>query len=316
MYANWTDEKDSVNWGISWSADDERYQQLGLISAEPDRHENIRFADFDGAIDVFSDLASEANAVYRVTLPRGGLDPWKWAGRPPPPAPEELYTGPRSDGLLSTGEISGDYSAPGCVECCICNSMTVVPHGPDAIETWRTGCFFIPPWIGPIAEGALRTRDPGTNTFRYPQSQDPNKIVTFSADGTAEQGCDIFKKRPDSQKRAFQKVETRDLAGNWRGCCCPLFMLLWPFSGISCTTKKALNEDQYAESGRCCVCCVLPGIPISETRSTRKYVHGQPTNGFDGYDFNGQPVTHWHRDPGCAQIQLVLPPFMLAKKLC
>ena len=89
---NWTDEKDWENWGISWSADDERYQQLGLISAEPDRHENIRFADFDGAIDVFRDLASrqtEANAVYRVTLPRGGLR-GKWAGRPPPPAPEDL----------------------------------------------------------------------------------------------------------------------------------------------------------------------------------------------------------------------------------
>ena len=86
---------------------------------------------------------------------------------------------------------------------------------------------------------------------------------------------------------------TRDLAGKWCAC-------FWVHCWGHCTTKKALNEDQYAESGRCCVCCVLPGIPISETRSTRKYVHGQPTNGFDGYDFNGQPVTHWHRDPGCA----------------
>ena len=40
---------------------------------------------------------------------RGGLDADKWAGRPPPPAPEELYTGPRSDGLLSTDEISGEF---------------------------------------------------------------------------------------------------------------------------------------------------------------------------------------------------------------
>jgi len=304
---------------VSWSAspNDTSYQrhgsvdevgrlkaQLAAAEAKKSGEKLLGFADFEGTVDDLGD--KDQMAVYRVTLPRGGLDPWKWAGRPPPPAPEELYTGPRSDGLLSTGEISGDYSAPGCVECCICNSMTVVPHGPDAIETWRTGCFFIPPWIGPIAEGALRTRDPGTNTFRDPH---PAKDTTFSADGTAKQGCGGFKKRPGSQKRTFQKVETRDLAGKWCAC-------FWVHCWGHCTTKKALNEDQYAESGRCCVCCVLPGIPISETRSTRKYVHGQPTNGFDGYDFNGQPVTHWHRDPGCAQIQLVLPPFMLAKKLC
>ena len=80
---------------------------------------------------------------------RGGLAADKWAGRPPPPAPEELYTGPRSDGLLSTDEISGEYCNPGCDDCKICNSMTVVPLGADAIETWRTGCLFcIPPPSG------------------------------------------------------------------------------------------------------------------------------------------------------------------------
>ena len=216
------------------------------------------------------------------------------------------------DELLSTDEISGEYSAPGCVDAKICNSMTVAPLGPDAIETWRTGCCFFPclAILGPVAGGEVWTRKPGTNAFLNPQYTDPNSdLMKFSADGTAKVESGGYKKRPGSQKRAFQKVETRDLAGKWCAC-------FWVHCWGHCTTKKALNEDQYAESGRCCVCCVLPGIPISETRSTRKYVHGQPTNGFDGYDFNGQPVTHWHRDPGCAQIQLVLPPFMLAKKLC
>ena len=74
------------------------------------------------------------------------------------------YSGPRSDGLLSTDEISGDYSAAACA-CVddgipvICNSMTVVPLGADTIETWRTGCVFFPPLIvGPTAEGGVWTR--------------------------------------------------------------------------------------------------------------------------------------------------------------
>jgi len=199
-------------------------------------------------------------------------------------------------GLLSTEEISGDYwAACICAGACpiICSSMTVVPHGPDTIETWRTDCLFFPPFIGPVAEGGVRTRNPGTNKFGG---------TTFSADGTAKQGdCGGFIKRPDSQKRTFQKVDARDLAGKWCGC-------NWAQCFFCYTTKKALDQDRYEESGRCC--CL---IPISETRSTRKYVHGHPTNGFDGYDFDGQPVTHWYRDPGCAQFQ---HPFMLAKKLC
>ena len=92
-------------------------------------------------------------------------------------------------GLLSTDEISGEYSAPGCVEVAICNSMTVVPLGPDAIETWRTGCLFFPfiYIIGPTAEGALRTRKPGTNKFGG---------TTFSADGAAE-GDGVLLERED-----------------------------------------------------------------------------------------------------------------------
>ena len=135
------------------------------------RAENAtRFADFEGVVDDFGSLqpkfvqdrAWDQMAVYRVTLPSGGLDPDKWAGRPPPLAPEDLYTGPRDDGLLSTDEISGDYSAAcACAGACpmICNSMTVVPLGPDAIETWHTGCFFLPPlMVAPSAGGEVLPR--------------------------------------------------------------------------------------------------------------------------------------------------------------
>ena len=134
------------------------------------------------------------------------------------------------------------------------------------------------------------TRNPGTNAFGR---------MTFSADGSGG-----FKKRPDSQKRAFQKVETRDLAGKWCGCLCIPFVPFWPLSPVFCTTKRALNEDQYAEKGLCCCLC-LPCC-ISETR-TRKYVNGHPTNGFD----DGSDI-HWHRDPGCASGGEV---FFFAKKV-
>ena len=267
-------------WRVSWSAspDDTSYQRHGFVGMESDQSENIRFVDFEGVVD---DLGGATQiAVYRVTLPRGGLDADKWAGRPPPPAPEDLHTGPRRDGLLSMDEISGDYR-----RCCFpfcCDWMTVAPLGPDAIETWSSGCFFFPPLIGPTAEGAARTRDLGTNAFGD---------MTFSADGTASGG---FKKRPGSQKRAFQKVDARDLAGNWRGCFCIPFVPIWPFSMVVCTTKKALNQDQYEESGLCCWLCLPLPYLCGGTR-TRVYVNGHATNGFA----NGEDI-HWHRDPGCA----------------
>ena len=91
--------------------------------------------------------------MYRVTLPSGGLDRGKWAGRPPPPAPEALYTGPRDDGLLSTGEISGEYDGIWCCVMCLIeylHSMTVVPLGADTIETWRTGCVFSSSFCYPL----------------------------------------------------------------------------------------------------------------------------------------------------------------------
>jgi len=144
-----------------------------------------------------------------------------------------------------------------------------------------------------MAKGEVRTRNPGTNAFLIPQNSDPNAIMTFSADGTVSNG---FKKRPGSQKRAFQKVETRDLAGKWCGVCSyPMVFPSGPFSfSIFCTTKRALNEDQYEESGHKCVFFMIPSPAKPETR-TRKYVNGHPTNGFAK-----DAEIHWHRDPGCA----------------
>ena len=229
---------------------------------------------------------------------RGGLDAEKWVGRPPPLAPEDLYTGPRRDGLLSTEELSGDYRC-----CCfpfVCQSMTVVPLGPDAIETWNTCCLF-------LAEPGVRPRNPGTNAFLNPQHPDPNSdLMTFSADGTAKQGGCGYKKRQTSQKRTFQKVDARDLAGKWLGCVCIPISLAWPFSPVFCITKKALNEDQYEESGCCCV-LGLPPCPHRKLR-TRNYVNGHPTNGFasDG----GKMEILWYRDPGCAA-----GPLFFAKKV-
>ena len=135
--------------------------------------------------------------------------------------------------------------------------------------------------IAPFAVVEVRTRKPGTNKFMR-----GGDGTTFSVDGTTSKG---FKKRPGSQKRSFQKVETRDLAGRWCGCCCSPFVPFWPFLSLFCTTKKALNEDQYSESVRCCVLGVP--CPVETTTRTRKYVNGHPTNGFDGT---------WYRDPGCA----------------
>ncbi len=83
------------------------------------------------------------------------------------------------------------------------------------------------------------------------------------------------------------------------------FVPLWPFSHIKCTTKKALNEDQYAESGiRCCLALPLP-CPVETTTRTRIYANGHATNGFAS-DYNPDPNSdqfpshQWHRNPGSA----------------
>jgi len=263
-------------WGFSWAAspDDVSYQRHGFVGMESDQRENIRVADFEGVVDNLGKSDQNIMAVYRVTLPCGGLDPDKWAGRPPPPAPGDIYTGPRRDGLLSTEEISGDYSAPGCSAGDFCRSMTVVPLGADMIEMHSSGCCFLPPLLcASVARAEVKTRNPGTNAFGHPEYPHQDMVMTFSADGTATKGDGVYKKRPDSQKRASGRVDARDLAGNWCGGCWSPVGPLFTFA-----TRKALNEDQYEESGFLC----WLGLPCPHCHTrTRSYVNGLPTNGFD-----------------------------------
>ena len=142
--------------------------------------------------------------------------------------------------------------------------------------------------------------------------------MTFSADGSGG-----FKRRPDSQKRAFQKVETRDLEGCWCSCCCSPFVPFWAFSPCLCTTKKALNQDQYDEWG--CGCSLAPPFIVLPRRDdpgragpytrTRFYANGHPTNGFyDGINMSTAQMnfTRWYSDASCGYSELGL----FSKKLC
>ena len=125
-----------------------------------------------------------------------------------------------------------------------------------------------------------------------------SQSMTCSADGIDTHDGRLwstFKKHPRAQKRAFQKVETKDIAGKWCKCYVAGF-----FPGLFCSRKTALNEDQYEESGLAWI-LGLPGC-MCGTR-TRIYVNGHPTNGFAGAFLNDSDpdlVDHWHRDPGCA----------------
>jgi len=324
---------------FSWSAgpDDTSYQRHGFVGMESDQRENIRFVDFEGAVDDFG--SGEQMAVYRATLPSGGLDPNKWAGRAPPLAPEELYTGPRSDGLLSTEDISGEYCGPprwNATDCTMCRSLTVVPLGADVIETWHYACACFPLlWCGPNLQVAVETRKPGTNDFGTKRDDVRGGWhgMTFAADGTVttqpkpKENPDYlvrYRKRPDLLKRTFRKVDARDLAGRWCGGCCCWSCLCPPYMCLlfRCTTRTALNEDQYKESGciceprfhyvRGCFCLLCLPRHFKDGTHTRTYVNGHPTNMFDGT---------WYRDPGCAGnngieiMRDVVSPFY-AKKLC
>ena len=316
----------------SWSAspEDVKYQRHDSQGegGQGDQHAKTRlFADFEGAIHDKGD--SDAIAMYRVTLPRGGLDPDKWAGRPPL-APAELYTGPRSDGLLSTDEISGEYCVPGYLaghglNCCsIGCCMIAVPLGPDAIETSTCGCCCFPPLLicspmcGYDLFQAVQTREPGTNEFG-PGSRGTGRM-TFSADGRIS-GAPFSKADGYKRRKAYwgdsRKVATKDLAGSWFGC--EPFALLIPFctlclSPCSCTTKKAINEDQYVESGCFCSPQGAACLPCAygPVRYTRRYVNGLPTNRFDtnsGHWDLSKPekrgsAMQWHYGPSCEAHQV------------
>ena len=253
---------------------------------ESDQQENIRFADFEGVVDDWGEI-NQNMAVYRVTLPRGGLR-GKWAGRPPPLAPEDLYTGPRSDGLLSTDDVSGEYCC-----CCFpfaCSSITVTPMGADMIETLKHNsvlCF--PCGTFDAQPNDIKTRKPGTNVFFH---KGPWSSYYDDMDFSEATSCCIpswsFHPCGDnwgaylrcSKGRQFHKVETKDIAGTWFSYTC-MWVAYLALVKIACTTKKALNEDEYEESGWSFVICPpCPPCPISETL-TRRYVNGHPTNAFN-----------------------------------
>ena len=253
----------------------------------------------------------------------------KGKNRPPSPAPDLL---PGYDGLLSTDDISGDYR--GSCFGSLCTSMIVVPLGADLIEVKKSYWFCLPPlFVGPYGDGDVWIRNPNTNVFyrkRYGHgAKDGSDVVTFSADGTATAKLcfqNSYQKKAVSQKRTFQKVDTGDLAGTWCSCmyytCVPLCCLL---GGCLCTTKKALNQDQYEESG--CGCRLAPPFIVLPRRDdpgragpytrTRFYANGHPTNGFyAGINMLGgdaqQNFIRWYSDASYGSGGLGV----FSKKLC
>ena len=284
---------------MHWSANpsDTSYQRHGFIGMAPHmasnstwsgrthQHEGITFDGFDGVIDVLG--GDWQNAVYRVTLPPGGLDERAIGalGAPRPLRPEDLYSGPRNDGLLSTDEISGNY-------CCCCfplgfGATTVMPHGPDVIEQWGW-CWFTNLCIG----GEVRVRNPGTNSFRH--WKDPNNVTTYTHDGASTRlepipGKFCWCKMGSRTPLAFELVDTKDIEGP--GCCCCWTFVPPALTGSACFTKKALDEDKYQQSGYAWI-LLLP-VKFNEVR-TRLYVNGHPTNGF----VKGDDID-WYRDSGC-----------------
>lgn len=208
---------------------------------------------------------------YHVLYAVGG---WSVGNIPP----VDNYSGPRSDGLLSTDEISGNY-------CCCCfplgfGATTVMPHGPDVIEQWGW-CWFTTLCLG----GEVRVRNPGTNSFRH--WKDPNNVTTFTPGG-ASNGPSCLCKTGSRTPLAFQLVDTKDIEGSWC-CCCWMHTIAW-----SCFRKTALDKDKLNHSG-CAWILLLPLLPFNEVR-TRLYVNGHPTNGFYGPDPNN---IDWYRDGGC-----------------
>ena len=273
-------------------------------------------------------------ADVALGLTRGSVEATgKGKNRPPSPAPADLrlVSTDDSDRLLSTDDISGDYR--GSCFGSLCTSMIVVPLGADWIEARKSYWFCLPPLcVGPYGDGDVWIRNPDTNAFHRNGhgTKDESDVVTFSADGTAAAKFCFqnlsYQKKAVSQKRTFQKVDTGDLAGTWCSCmyytCVPLCCLL---GGCLCTTKKALNQDQYEESG--CGCSLAPPFIVLPRRDdpgrappntkTRFYANGHPTNGFyDGIFFAGpdQPLyfTRWYSDASCGYSELGL----FSKKLC
>ena len=236
----------------------------------------------------------------------------KGKNRPPSPAPADLLPG--YDGLLRTDDISGDYR--GSCFGSLCTSMIVVPLGADWIEARKSYWFCLPPLcVGPYGDGDVWIRNPDTNAFHRNGhgTKDESDVVTFSADGTAAAKFCFqnlsYQKKAVSQKRTFQKVDTGDLAGTWCSCMYyPVVPLFFCTTGCLCTTKKALDEDRYEESG--CGCSLVPPFIVLPRRDdpgragpytrTRFYANGHPTNGFYAGIFSPpesqQNFIRWYSD--------------------
>ena len=253
----------------------------------------------------------------------------KGKNRPPSPAPADLLPG--YDGLLRTDDISGDYR--GSCFGSLCTSMIVVPLGADWIEARKSYWFCLPPLcVGPYGDGDVWIRNPDTNAFHRNGhgTKDESDVVTFSADGTAAAKFCFqnlsYQKKAVSQKRTFQKVDTGDLAGTWCSCMYyPVVPLFFCTTGCLCTTKKALDEDRYEESG--CGCSLVPPFIVLPRRDdpgragpytrTRFYANGHPTNGFyAGINMLGgdaqQNFIRWYSDASYGSGGLGV----FSKKLC
>ena len=264
---------------------------------------------------------------------RGSVEATGKENRPPSPAPADLrlVSTDDSDRLLST-DISGDYR--GSCFGSLCTSMIVVPLGADLIEVKKSYWFCLPPlFVGPYGDGDVWIRNPNTNVFyrkRYGHgAKDGSDVVTFSADGTATAKLcfqNSYQKKAVSQKRTFQKVDTGDLAGTWCSCMYyPVVPLFFCTTGCLCTTKKALDEDRYEESG--CGCSLVPPFIVLPRRDdpgragpytrTRFYANGHPTNGFYAGIFeppeSQQNFIRWYSD---ASYGAGGEPGIFSKKLC
>ena len=194
----------------------------------------------------------------------------------------------RADGLMSTGDMSGDY-------CCCCflppfgyGWSKVIPHGPDAIEQWGWCCCT---QAGPFCLGGeYRTRIPGTNSFRH--FKDPKNVTTFSQTG-ASNGASMLCKL-NSKKYHFRKVSTAEIAGTW--CCVCIGMFMGGF-GTSCHGVEANGEDNLSYNG--CLCWNGLPLPYIEQRN-RVYFDGRPTNIFAKTDDPGNMTSYNASNVSCA----------------
>ena len=162
----------------------------------------------------------------------------------------DRYSGPRSDGLLSTDEISGNY-------CCCCfplgfGATTVMPHGPDVIEQWSVWkwCWF--------TTGSRRSASAAKCAYEirariaFGTGKIPTTRTTFAR--RASNGPSCLCKTGSRTPLAFQLVDTKDIEGSWC-CCCWMHidrLVLLPEAGIG---QRQNSTTRAARGYCCCPCC-------------------------------------------------------------